>query len=103
MNEYNVNDYQEFSNAETTTTDNIHTLVETLAAIKTEAEKLRNTDLFFGPICESVIAEWDKISGTNEQLLSGFSNVIAYLGQTSTTYKTADTQSANEIGGDTNG
>lgn len=103
MNEYNVNDFQEFSNAETTTTDNIHSLVETLTTIKTEAEKLRNTDLFFGPICESVVAEWDKISGTNDELLSGFSNVIAYLSQTSIAYQTADTKSSNEIGGDTNG
>lgn len=103
MNEYNVSDYQAFSNAETSTTDNINTLVETLTAIKTEAEKLRNTDLFYGPICDSVVAEWDKISGKNDELLNGFNNIMVYLGQTSTTYQTADSQSASEIGGDTNG
>lgn len=103
MNEYNIKDYQVFSNAATTTSDNVNMLVESLTAIKTEAEKLRNTDLFCGPICDSVLAEWNSISSKTDELINGFNKVISYLNTTSSSYASADTTVGREIGGDTNG
>lgn len=103
MNEYNISDYQIFSNATTTTSDSVRLLVESLNGIKTEAEKLRNPDIFYGPICDSILAEWDSINSKSDELINSFNQVISYLNTTATSYAGTDTKTGGEIGGDTNG
>lgn len=98
MNEYNISDYEIFSSAIATTSNNVKLLVEALTAIQQEVSKLQNADVFLGPLCDSAIQEWQTINSKSSDLLNGFNNISSYLNDVSAAYAAADVATGNEVG-----
>lgn len=98
MNEYNIKDYEIFSSAISTTNNNVKVLVECLNAVQQEANKLKNSEIFFGPLCTSAVQEWDIINSKSNDLINGFNKISTYLGEVSAQYQAADTTTGNEVG-----
>lgn len=98
MNEYNISDYEIFSSAIATTSNNVRLLVEALTTIQQEVSKLQNSDVFLGPLCDSALQEWQAINSKASDLLNGFNNISSYLNDVSASYAAADTTTGNEVG-----
>ena len=97
MNEYNIKDYEMFSSAIEATTTNVKTLIAAFNAVQQEAEKLKNADLFYGPLCDSAIAEWEVINSKSQDIINGFNSISSYLSETSAAYAAADATTSKEI------
>lgn len=103
MNEYNIKDYEMFSSAISTTANNVKILVDSLNTVQQEANKLKNPELFCGPLCDSAVQEWEIINSKTADLINGFNKISSYLSEVSAEYAAADAATGKEVGGDING
>ena len=97
MSEYNVKDYEMFSSAIDATNNSVKTLLECFQSVQQEANKLKNSEIFCGPLCESAVQEWDVINSKSEDIIKGFNSISSYLSETSQAYAQTDATTSKEL------
>ena len=94
---FNVNNYENLSNASSI----IRTYIDTLNADNLEIarliEKLNDSEVFMGPTCESLITGWEKVRGEINNKYSFLINYSNYLNLTKFMYKQIDNTNSNNI------
>ena len=97
MNDYEVKDYQIFSNAITTTKTYTSKLGEIGSTIDESKTTISNTSVFMGPIQENCMQEFGTLGTGFQELATNITSISTFLDTTSNTYKSGDEEASSTV------
>lgn len=97
MNDYQVQDYSAFTNAQATTQTYATALNTAQSAIAECKTKLGDTSIFMGPVQENCISELATLTTDVDSIISNFTSIAKLIGTTSEAYQSGDAQAAESV------
>lgn len=97
MNEYSISDYGIFSDAIATTNSLSNTVSDFQSSCSECKSTISNDAVFMGPIADSCVNSFGDLDSNIADLLSNFSQISSYLGETAASYKSGDTAASNAV------
>lgn len=97
MNEYNVEDYNLFDEA-ISTTNNFKNNLDSVSDMVNESRTIiSNQSVFMGPIQENCVEVFGKLDTSFDSIVTNFTTMANYLDQANTSYKNGDQNASNLI------
>lgn len=97
MNEYNVEDYNLFDEAISTTNTFKNNLDSVSELVNESKTIIGNQSVFMGPIQENCMEVFGKLDSTFDSISTNFTTMASYLDTANTSYKNGDQNAANLI------